>query len=132
MALNKENTDRDYLFGRLLAVTNYLEDYVNYLTENTGRETNAFRYWSVFAQRPAATYKLIRENLNSYIIKLRKERNFKYHYCLSLLEEIFDKLEDNGYFNNHSLKENYLLGYYSQMADLRSKKSKDDNSKEEN
>ena len=34
-------------------------------------------------------------------------------------DRIFEKLEETNAFNNEPLKENYLLGYYSQMADFR-------------
>lgn len=116
VALNKESTDRDYLFGRLLAAAHKLEEYVNYKTGNQGRETNAMKYWSTYAQNPARTYQIIRERLQPYISKLNSgSRN----YYLALAEEIFDKLAQTNSFNNEPLKENYLLGYYSQSAEFR-------------
>lgn len=116
VALNKESMDRDYLFGRLLAVTHQLENYVNFKSGNNGRETNAMKYWSTYAQKPARTYKTVREKLQPYISKLKTgSRN----YYQALAEEIFEKLEETNAFNNEPLKENYLLGYYSQMADFR-------------
>lgn len=127
VALNKESTDRDYLFGRLLAVTHRLEEYVNYKSGNEGRETNAMKYWSVYAQKPAKTYMNIRKNLQSYITKLNSgSRN----YYLELAEEIFDKLAQTDSFNNEPLKENYLLGYYSQSAEFRKNNSTNNNEEE--
>ncbi len=128
MALNKESTDRDYLFGRLLAVAHKLEDYVNFKSGNNGRETNAMKYWSVYAQKPARTYQTIRERLQPYISKLNSgSRN----YYQELAEEIFDKLAETDSFNNEPLKENYLLGYYSQMAEFRKNNTKDNENSEE-
>ena len=128
MALNKESTDRDYLFGRLLAAAHNLEEYVNYKSGNGGRETNAMKFWSVYAQKPARTYQTIRERLQSYISKLSSgSRN----YYLELAEEIFDKLSETDSFNNEPLKENYLLGYYSQMEEFRNSKKSVNNEESE-
>ena len=116
VSLNKESTDRDYLFGRLLAAAHNLEEHINYRYDNTGRETNAMKYWSVYVQKPAKTYKLIRQRLQPYISKLTEgSRN----YYLELAEEIFDKLSQTDSFNNEPLGENYLMGYYSQSAEFR-------------
>ena len=128
VALNKESTDRDYLFGRLLDATHNLEDYINYISDNAGRETNAMKYWSVYAQKPAKTYSLIRQRLQPYISKLTGgSRN----YYLELAEEIFDKLSQTDSFNNEPLGENYLMGYYSQSAEFR-KNIKTERTEEEN
>ncbi len=128
VALNKESMDRDYLFGRLLAVAHKLEDYVNFKSGNNGRETSAMRYWSTYAQKPARTFMTIRDKLQPYISKLKTGvRN----YYQSLAEEIFAKLEETKSFNNEPLKENYLLGYYSQMAEFRNYKNTEINEEEE-
>ena len=50
---------------------------------------------------------------------------------MELAEEIFCKLSETNSFNNEPLKENYLLGYYCQMAEFRKNKSTDTN-KEDN
>lgn len=127
MALNKESTDRDYLFGRLLAVAHKLEDYVNFKSGNSERETNAMKYWSAYAQKPARTYETIRRGLQSYISRLSKGSR---DYYQQLTEEIFDKLAKTDSFNNEPLNENYLLGYYSQMAEFR-KNNKNNNMEEQ-
>lgn len=127
VALNKESKDRDYLFGRLLAVAHKLEDYVNFKSGNSGRETSAMRYWSTYAQKPARTFMTIRGKLQPYISKLKTGTR---NYYQSLAEEIFAKLEETGSFNNEPLKENYLLGYYSQMAEFRNSKNTEANEEE--
>ena len=128
VALNTETTDRDYLFGRLLSVMHHIEDYVNYKTDNKGRETNAMKYWSAYAQKPAYTTKQIRDGLQSYITKLNSSAR---NYYQLLLEDIFGKLEQTNAFTNVPLRENYLLGYYSQSAAFRTKDSAN-HEKEEN
>lgn len=128
VALNKESMDRDYLFGRLLAAAHKLEDYVNFKSGNSGRETSAMRYWSTYTQKPARTFMTIREKLQPYISKLKTGTR---NYYQSLAEEIFAKLEETNSFHNEPLKENYLLGYYSQMAEFRNYKSTETNEEEE-
>ena len=128
VALNNESKDRDYLFGRLLAVAHKLEDYVNFKSGNSGRETSAMRYWSTYAQKPARTFMTIRNKLQPYISKLKTGTR---NYYQSLAEEIIEKLEETHSFNNEPLKENYLLGYYSQMAEFRNNHHTESNEEEE-
>ena len=58
MALDKKETDRNYLYGRLLAVADRIE-YLTYDEKDNGRVTNAKRYMSTFSQRPYETWKVI-------------------------------------------------------------------------
>ena len=50
VALDKKETDRNYLYGRLLAVADRIE-YLTYDEKDNGRVTNAKRYMSTFSQR---------------------------------------------------------------------------------
>ena len=52
MALNKECDNRDYLYGRLLAVADRIEYRTFEKEKDTARVTNAKRYMSTFSQRP--------------------------------------------------------------------------------
>ncbi len=60
MALDKEETNRSYLYGRLLAVADRIE-YRTYDEKDKARVTNAKRYMSTFSQRPFETWKMIEE-----------------------------------------------------------------------
>ena len=51
VALDKKETDRNYLYGRLLAVADRIE-YLTYDEKDSGRITNAKRYMNTFSQRP--------------------------------------------------------------------------------
>ncbi len=64
MALDENCGNRDYLYGRLLA----LADRVEYQTfdKDDGRETNAKRYMSAFSQHPFRTWKVLEEKLTPY------------------------------------------------------------------
>ena len=129
MALQEDYMDRDYLFGRLLATLNRMEEVVNYKNGNSDRPTNAIKYWSTYTRKPAKTFEVIRERLNSYIAGMGGAQRT---YYSKLLEEILGKLETIGGYNNNSLREDYLLGYYSQMDWFRNNKKDNMNEKEEN
>ena len=123
MSLNKDSLDRSYLFGRLLAIAERLEEQVYFKDGVPGRETNARKFWSTYVRKPAKTWAVIYDKLLPYMNRLPGgSRNF---YSL-LFEEILGKLEDTKSFDNEPLKENYLLGYYSQYAALRAGKKEDE------
>lgn len=64
LALDTSNTDRSYLFGRLLAVAEQVER--STYDRDEGREPNAIRMQSVFAQRPLYAWRIISEQINPY------------------------------------------------------------------
>ena len=113
--LNDQTDNRDVLFGRLLAVYDYMEQRAMYETDENGkikekRTTNAKRYWNAFSSRPAKTAKTIHQNLISYERKLRDYELKKFE---NWTEEIMVRLGNN--FDNTALSELYLPGYYQQM-----------------
>lgn len=108
--------DRNVLFGRLLAVYDYMEQRAMYERDDSGRVkegrmTNAKRYWNAYSSRPARTAKTIRENLISYERKLNGYQMKKFEEWTG---EIMAHLAGNG-FDNAALSEMYLPGYYQQM-----------------
>lgn len=118
VALDKEIIDRDYLFGRLLAIADVLERRA--LGSDENRASNAIRYMNSFAKSPARTWKTIQESLQPYQARL----GAKGYYYSKLIDEVAShiNLED---FNNKPLSGKYLLGFYSQRHDLYQKKDKD-------
>lgn len=110
MHLDTENKDRDYLFGRLLAVLEKVERRT--MAPNEGREPNVIRYWSAFTQRPMTTWQVLENQLAPYFARLRPEDREKYR---SVIEEIVQKLDTT---SNAPLNEEYLLGYYLQRKEL--------------
>lgn len=118
--LNTESRDRNYLFGRLLAVADVLER--GALGKDETRSTNAIRYMNSFAQNPGRTWKTIQASLQPYQAKL----GTKATYLSKLIDEIADQFEE-GEFNSVSLTEQYLLGFYSQRRELYKKKEEDKN-----
>ena len=115
VALDKEITDRNYLFGRLLAVADVLEERALYKAK-INRSTNAKRYMNAFSMHPLSTWKVLQENLIPYQARLRGKDT---HYQL-LFDEIgakFALTEDS--YSDAPLNGKYLLGYYSQREALR-------------
>ena len=61
MALDKNCSDRSYLFGRLLAIADAIEN--STYTDEDRRETNAIRMQKVFTLRPMATWSALWDKL---------------------------------------------------------------------
>ncbi|MCR8644610.1 type I-C CRISPR-associated protein Cas8c/Csd1 [Paenibacillus sp. N1-5-1-14] len=124
VALDKENMDRDYLFGRLLAVADVLERRA--LGSDEKRASNAIRYMNSFSQHPARTWSTIQASLQPYQAKL----GMKAIDLSKLIDEIASniKYED---FNNRPLSGKYLLGYYSQRHDYYQSKKKNEDTEEQ-
>lgn len=116
VSLDKSCDDRNYLFGRLLAIADWIE--ILAMQGESDRLTNAMRYMSAFAKRPGKTWQIIYQNLIPYFNRLYPGQRVKYQ---KLIDEIGTTFKP-GEFNNRPLNELYLLGFYSQKFDLRSNK----------
>jgi len=128
MKLDTQNTERSYVFGRLLAVLEHIEDkamIVKYAKTGSSedRDTHAMRYMSAFSNRPLYTFKIIRENIKPYLSMLSSAEQNKYN---SLISELFGLIanEDENKLNQ-PLNETYLIGYYLQRSELKNKKSEE-------
>ncbi len=114
--LQEKENDRNGLFGRLLAVYDYMEQRALFEYDENGkvkemRTTNARRYWNADSSRPAKTAKTIKQNLIAYEKKLKEYELAKFE---EWTREIMVHLSENG-FDNRALSEFYLPGYYQQM-----------------
>jgi len=115
VALDKENTNRDYLFGRLLAVADVLERRA--LGRDEKRSSNAIRYMNAFARHPARTWLTIQSSLQPYQARLGADGI----YLSRIIDEIGSRIDPRE-FNDKPLTGLYLLGFYSQRHDLFQKK----------
>jgi CRISPR-associated protein Csd1 len=115
VALDKEVTDRNYLFGRMLAVADVLEERALYKA-GIKRSTNAIRYMNAFSAHPVTTWKIIQANLIPYQARLRGQGG----YYQMLLDDIGASFKVDDY-SDKALNGKYLLGYYSQRAELNQK-----------
>lgn len=125
MALDKNCSDRSYLFGRLLAVAEAVEN-SSYTDENR-RETNAMRMQKAFALRPMSTWRFLEEKLESYYKQLKPGLR---QYYRKLTQEIADKLPVSDGNLNQKLEDIYLLGYYHQRAYRNEKTDKQETEEE--
>ena len=119
LALEKDCDDRNYLYGRLLAVADRIEYRTFDMDRDAGRVTNAKRYMSTFAQRPYDTWKVIEENLQPYLNKLKAVER---RYYENLIDEICQKFTSESFCKNEKLDGLYLLGFHSQSYDLKTYK----------
>lgn len=128
MAIDYENTDRSYLFGRLLAVLERAE-YSTFAQGET-RDTNAIRLQSAFVNHPMSTWQILEDQLNPYFQRMTPGSRYFYK---DLISEITEKIsESNPEQLNRPLGELYLIGYYLQRAEFRKSRNQDKgNNKEE-
>lgn len=123
VGLDKNNDDRDYLFGRLLAVADVLER--SAMDSEESRSTNAIRYMNSFSNHPARTWNTIQDSIQPYQARLGKRAT----YYTKTIDEIGSKIKIED-FNDKPLSGKYLLGMYSQRHELYKKKDKEENKKE--
>lgn len=119
MKLDLKRQDRSYLFGRLLAVFEKVEQATYDRGED--RETNAIRLQAAYVNHPLQTWKTLEDMLKPYFQKLRPGSREYYRNLISEITGLFRE-EDEAVLNQ-SLKESYLLGYYLQRAELNKKNS---------
>ncbi len=118
LALDTTNTDRSYLFGRLLAVAEQVER--STYKHDEGREPNAIRMQAMFSSRPLYAWRIISEQLNPYFAHLQPGLR---SYFKNIIAEITDKLGTKDAMLGSKLEDVYLLGYYHQRSALTQKKT---------
>lgn len=119
LALDENNKDRSYRFGRLLAVAEQVERSTYAKEEN--REPNATRMQAVFSQRPQYAWRILHEALEPYFKRLAPGLR---KYFRDIIAEISKGLSPDDPELNKKLDDVYLLGYYHQRAELTKKKDK--------
>lgn len=120
--MNQEQK-RAMLFGRLLAVMDEIERKALYKMDklsSDNRLTNAKKMWSAYTRRPMTTYSRLHEKMvQAYLGKLS---GGTIAFFDDEIQNIMAELKEIDGFNNKSLKEEYLLGYYQQREKIRSSK----------
>jgi len=112
MALDRENRDRSYVFGRLLGAAHKLEQVALYYDDEKTRDTSAERYMQQFVKKPAKTWGIIERNLKPYKTKLRARSKTYYE---KELQSIYDLLNEEEFMKQGQLSELFLLGYNCQL-----------------
>ncbi|GGI13100.1 hypothetical protein GCM10007377_04270 [Galliscardovia ingluviei] len=123
MALDEERTDRDYLYGRLLALADCFEERVLYVRgngTNANRATNALRFMNNYSAHPFETYNTIRNKINPYIEYGKSNPRlvrFTQRIC-NTIDEVMDRFNPKEYESDEALSALYLLGYSHQRRNI--------------
>ncbi len=126
VGLEQENNSRDYLYGRLLAIAERVEDMSLYVSGEK-RSTTAARLMQRFADRPASTWRNIELALQPYMQRLKNNRAGFLHNIQTLLDEVMGKFIEGDFVNDKPLSGEFLLAYHTQRFELRSKKQSNEN-----
>ncbi|WP_201632377.1 type I-C CRISPR-associated protein Cas8c/Csd1 [Psychrobacter immobilis] len=118
VALQTDYNSRDYLYGRLLAVA---EDIENLALRIAGekRSTTAQRYMQQFANRPFTTWRNIKLALVPYEKRLKSNREGYLTKMENLIDQIMYQFEINDYKDDSALSGEFLLGYHSQKMQIK-------------
>lgn len=128
MELEEKRDDRDYLYGRLLAIADKLEDYALYKSDKKGeRTTNAVRLMAAFSVKPFQTWGILYNQLLPYINQLNGA-----HFYKSIINDVKALFKSGDYESNKTLSPLYLLGYSAQYRALSNKKEENNNVKQQN
>ncbi len=109
MALDEKQMDRSYLFGRLLAIAQEIEEWA---IRNSGekRDTNAERLMHQFKLHPYKTWSVLTDKLRPYISRLGESG----HRLANKMTEVNSKISFEDFTSREALKDSYLLGYHCQ------------------
>ena len=124
--LDRKDTDRSYLFGRLLALYERLEK-ITYDTDNE-RVTNAEKLWTSYVNKPVTMNLRLRNLLRPYEDKLivNESKRGIYFKIKRDIREVSNLLSENYDYklkeNNRPLGPGFIFGYEAQMKDLFTKR----------
>lgn len=126
--LEEENNNRSYLYGRLLAIYEILEQEKYKCDGEEGRSTNAERYWSAYLTQPAKIMKILHQktlpyyqflktlpNKRGLIVKIDKEQEKIVNMIAT-----YDKSSEI----NKPLDFQFLFGYYAEKKYIYTKSNK--------
>ena len=120
MALELNRTSRDYLYGRLLAIAENIEDRALYVGGEK-RDTSAAKLMQRFADHPFSTWKTIELSLSPYKTRLRAKRPAFLAVMENQLDEVVNLFQVDDFMEDRKLSGEFLLGYHCQRQTLRAK-----------
>jgi CRISPR-associated protein Csd1 len=127
MTLDSDRKTRDYLYGRLLALAESLEEWA-LSKAGEDRQTNAARLMQRFAEHPYSTWRTIELALTPYKARLGGKSRKRQR----MIDEVIASFNEKDFLNDKRLSGEFLLGYHCQREHLRSladvnKESDDEN-----
>ena len=120
MSLDTSNTSRDYLYGRLLALAERLEE-VALRAANVNRPTTANRLMQRFADRPYETWLTIYKQLDPYIRQMKSSRPGFLTNINKELDTVMDLFDHDQFISPKALTGEFLLGFHCQRLTLNQK-----------
>lgn len=120
MDLEEDNFSRDYLFGRLLAIAERIEE-IALSVAGEDRSTTAARLMQRFADRPSSTWRNIELALQPYIQRLKAKRPGFLYNQQALLDDIMGKFKPEDFSSDKPLTGEFLLAFHTQRLEMRSK-----------
>ncbi|AJE03792.1 type I-C CRISPR-associated protein Cas8c/Csd1 [Geobacter pickeringii] len=118
MALDRELRSRDYLYGRLLALAERLEERALYVGGEK-RSTSAEKLMQRFADRPYSTWRVLETGLTPYKVRLNGKRHGFLNAVQQEIDAVCDLFERDDFSSDKRLSGEFLLGYHCQRAALR-------------
>ena len=119
MALDENQKDRSYIFGRLLAIAQQIEEYSLYITGEK-RDTNAERLMHQFKIHPYKTWGIITDKLKPYMARLGSKGTT----LTELMTKVNSMLPYEEFTSPKKLDGSYILGYYCQRQIFVDEKNK--------
>jgi CRISPR-associated protein Csd1 len=124
MALDRERKSRDYLYGRLLALAEHLENRALYVGGEK-RATNAEKLMQRFADRPQSTWLILETGLAPHKVRLSAKRPAFLHAVKQEIDTVIDSFDTDDFVSDKRLTGEFLLGYHCQRAALRPDQAQD-------
>lgn len=121
MGLEKDNNNRDYLFGRLLAIAERIEEIALYVA-GENRSTTAARLMQRFADRPTSTWRNIELSLNPYMQRLKVNRAGFLNNIQKELDEVMGKFKSEDFNTDKPLSGEFLLAFHAQRLEFKNRK----------
>lgn len=121
MSLETECTNRDYLYGRLLALAEKIE---RRALKKSGekRITNAQRLMQHFSVKPYTTWETLRKSLQPYINRLITSEDVGWiKDWENEIENVSCLFKHEDFISNRKLTGEFLLGYYCQKNYIKNK-----------
>lgn len=113
MALDENRKTRDYLYGRLLALADSLEQWALQKAGET-RQTTAARLMQRFADHPYSTWRTIELALGPYKARLGGQSLKRQN----MITEVIAMFDPDDFINDKKLSGEFLLGYHCQREAL--------------
>ena len=130
MGLDVNKTSRDYLYGRLLAVAERIEELALYIADEN-RATTAAKLMQRFAERPYSTWRTIELQIKPYMMRLQNARPGFLTNRNKELDTIMDMFNPEEFLLDTPLPGEFLLAFHCQRLHLKFSKQNENNSEKE-